>query len=102
MTDSRGIGLLAVGMPLLNVSAHHYTTEDLTRALHTFELKRRNETVLHLDAAQCGLGSNSCGPAPLEKYLIQPVEMSFSVRLKPFSLDAGAPMRLSRQVIEDL
>ncbi len=102
VTDSHGMGLLAVGMPLLNVSAHHYTTEDLTKALHTFELKRRKETILNLDAVQCGLGSNSCGPGPLEKYLIEPVEMSFSVRLKPFSTRASSPMRLSHQVIEAL
>ncbi|HEX7432787.1 MAG TPA: glycoside hydrolase family 2 TIM barrel-domain containing protein [Anaerolineaceae bacterium] len=102
VTDARGMGLLAVGMPLLNVSAHHYTTEDLTKALHTTDLKRRNETILNLDEVQCGLGSNSCGPGPLEKYLIDPKEISFSVRLKPFSLDESLPMRLSRQMLESL
>ena len=102
LTDSGGMGLLAVGLPLLNVSAHHYTTEDLTRASHTYELKQRDETILNLDIAQCGLGSNSCGPGPLDKYLIDPKEITFSVRLKPFSLDGSSPMRLSRQVLETL
>jgi hypothetical protein len=102
ITDARGIGLLAVGMPLINVSAHHYTTEDLTKALHTYDLKRRNETILNLDDVQSGLGSNSCGPGPLEKYLIDSKESSFTVRLKPFSLDESQPMRLSRQILESL
>src|SRR5262249_18583850 len=68
VTNARGIGLLAVGMPLLNVSAHQYTLEDLTRARHTYELSRRNETFLYLDHAQAGLGSQSCGPGPLPQY----------------------------------
>ncbi len=100
VTDLRGAGLLAIAMPLLNVSVHHYTPEDFTAAKHTFELVRRAETILHLDHAQCGLGSNSCGPGPLPQYLLQPEETTFSVRLKPFSTDADAPMRLYRTTLE--
>jgi hypothetical protein len=85
VTDIRGMGLLAVGMPRLNVSAHHYTTEDLTNARHTYELVRRDETILNLDHAQAPLGSASCGPGPLEKYLLEAKPTEFSVRLRPFS-----------------
>jgi beta-galactosidase/beta-glucuronidase len=102
LTNNRGAGLLAVGLPLINVSAHHYTTEDLTRAQHTYELKRRNETILNLDIEQNGLGSNSCGPAPLEKYLLQPIERTFSVRLRPFSGDVSETMRQAQGVLETL
>jgi beta-galactosidase/beta-glucuronidase len=85
VADIRGMGLLAVGMPLLNVSAHHYTTEDFTTAKHTYELVRRDETILNLDHAQAPLGSASCGPGPLEKYLVKAEPTEFSVRLRPFS-----------------
>ncbi len=94
--------MVAVAMPLLNVSVHHYTPEDFTAAKHTYELKRRNETILHLDHAQCGLGSNSCGPGPLPQYLLQPEETTFSVRLKPFSADAVSPMSIYRTALEDV
>jgi beta-galactosidase/beta-glucuronidase len=83
VTDAYGRGLLAVAMPLLNVSAHHYAPEDFTRATHRHLLKRRNETILHLDYRTGGLGSNSCGPLPLPQYLVQPEPMIFSVRLRP-------------------
>lgn len=102
VTDARGMGLLAVGMPLLNVSAHHYTTEDLTRAQHTFDLTRRNETILNLDHAQGGLGSNSCGPGPLAQHLLQAVETTFALRLRPFAENAISAMELSRRVPEAL
>jgi hypothetical protein len=96
LTDLHGLGLMAVGAPLLNVSAHYYTPEDFTEAKHTFELEKRDEITLHLDHAQNGLGSNSCGPIALEKYWLPAAETRFSVRLKPFSRDALSPMRAAR------
>ncbi len=88
LTNSRGLGLLATTQPLLNVSVHHYTTQDLTDAQHTYDLKPRPETILHLDYAQSGLGSQSCGPGPLPQYLLQPSDVTFAVRLTPFSAEA--------------
>ena len=99
VTEAEGGGVLAVGRPRLNVSVHHYTPEDLTRARHTFELTPRNETILNLDHAQAPLGSASCGPGPLEKYLLRPEKTSFSVRLRPIS-QASSPGELSRQLLE--
>ena len=94
ITNLRGEGLLCMGMPVINVSVHHYTTEDLTASARIrHELTAHEETVVHLDCQQGGLGSNSCGPRPLP-HLLQPVEMSFAVRIKPFSMDALADVAL--------
>lgn len=97
ITDLRGVGLLAIGHPLLNVSAQHYRMEDLTNAMHTYELQRQRETVVNLDYQHNGLGSNSCGPGPLPEYQLLSEEMHFTVRLRPFSIDANSPMSLYRQ-----
>lgn len=102
VTDIRGTGLLAVGMPLLEVSAHHYTAEDFTAASHTTDLVRRNETILNLDYRQAPLGSNSCGPGPLPEYLIKPEPVAFSMRLKPLSLETDTPMDLMRRAPEEM
>ena len=98
LTNADGVGLLAVGMPTMEVSAHHYTTGDLTQARHTYELVRRQEITLNLDYAQSGLGSASCGPGRLEKYQLKPEEVRYRVRLRPFSA-AESPMALSKQVV---
>ncbi len=100
VTDIRGMGLLAIGMPLLEVSAHHYTAEDFTHAKHTHELVRRDETIFNLDYRQAPLGSNSCGPGPLPEYLIKAEPVDFSMRLKPFSVETHDPMTLMRQAPE--
>jgi beta-galactosidase/beta-glucuronidase len=102
VTHERGLGLFVAAQPLettalLNVSVHHYTPEDLTQAQHTKDLVPRPETILHLDYAQNGLGSQSCGPGPLPEYLLQPVETRFSVRMTPFSLEAITQAALSER-----
>jgi hypothetical protein len=98
-TDLQGLGLLALGQPLLNVSAHHYTPEDFTAARHTYELVPREETILHLDHEQNGLGSQSCGPAPLDKYLLEPQETRFAVRLRPFQESVVSAMEVWRTTL---
>ncbi len=98
LTGAAGNGLLAIGSPWLNVSALHFTPEDLTAARHTHELKRRPEIILNLDTAQSGLGSASCGPGRLEKYQLKAEETRFTVRLRPFSAANESPVALSKQV----
>ena len=82
LTGDDGIGLLAAAEPHLEVSAHHYTTQNLTEATHPYELNRLAEVVLNLDHGQSGLGSASCGPGRLEKYQFKAVEASFELYLK--------------------
>lgn len=100
-TDTRGMGLLAVGMPQLEFSAHWFTTQDLDAASHTYELTKRDFITVNLDYRQHGLGSASCGPGQLPQYRLLPHEFNFSVRLRPFSKDAISPIELAKQVIED-
>jgi len=102
LTDARGLGMAALAPaagPWLQTSAQEYSTEDLTRARHTFELQPCGHIVWNLDHLQAGLGSNSCGPGPLPQYLIQPVERRFALRLRLVD-EPAAPMRHWRQGLE--
>jgi beta-galactosidase len=101
LTNEDGVGLLAVGMPLLNASAHHFTTEDLTQAAHTYELTWQDDVTLNLDYAQSGLGNESCGPGVLPQYLLEPREVHFRLRLRPFSNKDGSPVTLAKQNMEE-
>lgn len=101
VTDEYGLGLLAaapLGQPWLNVSVQQFNTEDLTRAAHTFELKPCGETILNLDHRQAGLGSNSCGPGPLEPYLVKPVQYRWQTRLRPLAPGMD-PVQFGRQEV---
>jgi hypothetical protein len=79
VTDARGAGLAIFGQKM-NVNVQRYRDEDLVAARHAHELQFRDETVLHVDLEHAGLGSASCGPRPLEQYLLKPAPMEFSVR----------------------
>lgn len=87
LTNSRGVGLLAVGERPLGVSARHYASDDMERAGYTFQMQRRPEIFLHLDARQMGVGgidSWSRQAWPLEPYRIDSGEpQSFRYRLVP-------------------
>ena len=69
LTNDEGNGLLVdAGDHLLNMSALHYTQEDLQQADHPYELEGTDNTVVTIDYAQMGLGTASCGPATLAQY----------------------------------
>lgn len=75
-------------------NASHYTPEQLTQARHHYELKPNAETTVLIDYRQSGVGSNSCGPALIEKYRFMEDRFSFTVRVKPtFFVQPFAEMR---------
>ncbi|CAM3822223.1 MULTISPECIES: glycoside hydrolase family 2 TIM barrel-domain containing protein [Paenibacillus] len=63
--------------------ALHYTPEDLTSAMHTHELKRRKETIVHLDHRMNGIGSSSCGTDLLEPYQLSDKQFAFKLQIAP-------------------
>ena len=96
LTDRRGAGLVVVGNPVFEVSAHHFTARDLDVAQHTHELEPRDDITLNVDCAQSGLGSASCGPGVLPQYQLMQPEYKYCLRFRP--LAAGdSPVKLSKQ-----
>jgi beta-galactosidase/evolved beta-galactosidase subunit alpha len=79
---SQGRALIVQGLPLINFSAHYYTTQDLEKATHTNELVERDFITVNIDYKQCGIGSGSCGPETLPQYKIPCEPFKFSVMLR--------------------
>ncbi|HZK34293.1 MAG TPA: glycoside hydrolase family 2 TIM barrel-domain containing protein, partial [Bacillota bacterium] len=99
-TDLTGIGLFAAADSKFNFSAHLYRQEDFENARHRTDLVERDYITLNLDYRHNGIGTNSCGPGPLDKYILKADEtFNFSVRLKPFSRNAISPTVLNKQVM---
>jgi beta-galactosidase len=84
LTDAVGRGLIVASEgESMAATALHFSAADLEAAKHAYELKPRAETVLSLDARQCGLGNSSCGPGVLERYAVpatQPYRLHVSFR----------------------
>ncbi len=81
--NADGWGVLASADRHLEVSVSHYTADDLYRALHPHELRRRPQTYLCLDVRQLGLGSASCGPGVGEAYRVHPTAERWTIFLQP-------------------
>jgi beta-galactosidase len=85
-----GIGIMTVGMPVLSMSALHYSIEDLNQpsrgSKHTVDLRPGEYTYLNLDLKQRGVGGdNSWGATPHAPYCLPARSYSFQFRLSPFS-----------------
>ncbi len=99
LQDARGGGLLVVGDPTLDFSAHRFTTEDLDQAQHTCDLVPRPTITLHLDYRQNGLGSGSCGPGVTPPYQLHAEPFVFRLRLRALAPGGVEPQELARQAI---
>ena len=76
-----GLKLTAVSETAFSFNASLYTQEELTQKAHNYELEPSGSTVLCLDYAQNGIGSNSCGPKLLPQYRLDRKEFRFRLRL---------------------
>jgi hypothetical protein len=106
LTDDAGNGLFVTGitkdrkkMAPVEVSVHHFRTEDFVLASHTYELERRDDITLNLDYKQSGLGGGSCGPPTLGRYIVTPELVEYAIRLRPFSCVDNPPVELSKQAL---
>ena len=71
LTDKGGEGILLQADKPFNFSALHFGDRQLWNDMrhgHERDAQRLKETILCIDAVQRGLGNQSCGPAPMEKY----------------------------------
>ena len=71
-TDAAGHGVrVQLGKPL-QVSVTPNRAVDLADATHDVEVKACGNVVVHIDGAHRGVGTASCGPDTLDKYIIKP------------------------------
>lgn len=86
LTGDKMPGLMAQSEgSLLQISALPYTDEELDIRDYSVDLPTSDKTVLTLSAKTLGVGSNSCGPRPLDPYIVwsDPTEFSYVLQILP-------------------
>lgn len=73
--------LSAISAVPFSFNVSEYTQEELAEKNHNFELEKCGYKVLCLDYKQNGIGSNSCGPLPLECYQFNEKKFTFDIDL---------------------
>jgi beta-galactosidase len=84
VSDEAGEGIAALSTEdtsAFSFNCSHFSTEQLTAAAHDYELTALDETVVHIDYRQSGIGSNSCGPRLDDSLRMLDKEFAFSFHL---------------------
>ena len=81
MTDDNGIGLEFRGNKLINFSSHLYSTENLTKALYTYQLQSFDGITFNLDYATSGVGCTAL--SVFTEYQVMPQRYDFRVTVRP-------------------
>jgi beta-galactosidase len=103
LASTDGLGLLAVGLPLLDVSAYPFLNEDFDEGAekhgrHTTDVHPRDLVTLNLDYRQMGVGGDtSWGARTHAGYTLPAREYSYRFRLRPFSRTDGDPRNLAKE-----
>ncbi len=75
--------LSAASSTPFSFNASSYTQEMLGQCAHNYELQEADCTILCIDYAQSGIGSNSCGPALPAGYQLRETDFRFQFCLVP-------------------
>jgi beta-galactosidase len=104
VTNAAGVGLLAVGEPLLEASALPYLQEDFDEGQakvnrHPTDIAPRDLTEVRLDWHQMGVGGdNSWGALALEKYRMPLRTYEWTFGLRPITRADGSLFEMARAV----
>ncbi|MBQ7208990.1 MAG: DUF4981 domain-containing protein [Lentisphaeria bacterium] len=83
--DVHASGFLVQGKPCFDFTLLRCSEQALEKAKHPCEIESDGRSHLHIDLAQNGIGSNSCGPRPLEPYRLKAEDFTFSVVFAGFA-----------------
>jgi beta-galactosidase len=81
MTDKNGAGLRFSSTDLFNFNAYPFATENLTKAMYTYQLQKQEAITFNLDYATSGVGDTARGI--LNEYAVQPEQFVREIRITP-------------------
>lgn len=99
LTDLRGNGLMAAGLPTFNFSVSRYSIAELDKAKHLHELKANDVLHLNIDSEIHGLGSASCGPGQLPQYKLESKSFKFKVAFAPISKESSSRTEIRSKIL---
>jgi beta-galactosidase len=80
ITDSDGLGLEFSGNKLFNFNAYPFSTENLTKALYTYQLQPADAVTFNFDYATSGVGCTAVSVFP--EYQVMPQRYDYTMYIK--------------------
>jgi beta-galactosidase len=84
VSEKNGTGILVTSdKDLMQITALPFTDEELEKPEYKIDLPQSSATVLCISHKTLGVGSASCGPKPLDQYMVfaEPVSFSYTIKL---------------------
>ena len=98
LTDANSVGLVAVGMPTIDISAWPFTMQDLEEAKHIHEPPQAETITVNLDYRQMGVGGDdSWGARTHSEYTLPAKPYHYRLRLMPYARTRGNILNLTRR-----
>lgn len=80
--NDTGNGLLIEAETPLNFSLHKYSTDNLSRAMYTYQLQDAPNTILNVDYEVSGVGGTAI--RQLQKYRVKPGVRKYKIAITPY------------------
>ncbi|MCQ2318116.1 MAG: chitobiase/beta-hexosaminidase C-terminal domain-containing protein [Bacteroidales bacterium] len=87
VTNVNGHGIFVDGEENINFNIYQYSDKALTKAERINQIEKSDSWTVNVDYRQAPLGTATCGPDALDKYLIKNGVYEYTFRLRPFSAD---------------
>jgi len=92
LSNESGDGIIIFGSPTFNLSAHHYSLDNLTSATHTHMIDDAGHITVNIDNQVMGLGGDdSWNPKTHDEFLLHPKTYNYAFTLR-FSNNVDADL----------
>ena len=81
LTDDNGTGLQFEMNELFNFNAYPYSTDNLTKAMYTYQLQRQDGITVNLDYATTGVGCTARGVFPSYRAQVKEYDRTVTIKL---------------------
>lgn len=100
--DEQGQGMFVTSNEHFNFSIYQYSDKNLSVAERINQMELADYWTINVDYKQAPLGTATCGPGVLDKYVIGNEAYEYTIRLRPFNhKDAKEDLLYKQNVIGD-
>ena len=97
MTNAEGNGMFFTSDEPFNFSIYQYSDDNLSVAERINQMELADYWTVNVDYKQAPVGTATCGPGALSKYLIKNDNYEYTIRMRPFNASDIKDVRLYQQ-----
>ncbi|MBR6774567.1 MAG: chitobiase/beta-hexosaminidase C-terminal domain-containing protein [Bacteroidales bacterium] len=83
--DKHGQGMFVTSDEPFNFSIYQYSDKNLSKAERINQMELADYWTVNIDYKQAPIGTATCGPGVLDKYLIENGSYEYTIRLRPYN-----------------